>query len=277
MGRHNHNSFLFMLLRKTRATMPSSATAQRRLAHLHSHITPLAAETGRARRFSSSSGTSDSTRQTSERQGPSELAKSSELRQGSTSDPAAVAAAAAPASAKPAPTPDSKASFYKYFLPFQTTWKDNDQYGHLNNAVYVKYFDGLINEYLVRVCGLKPLSASEPIGLVVASSFKYALSLEFPRPILAGLSVTKLGRSSVTYAVALFSAEISSRTSALPNGTSTGISSNVTAAPFDFTYRLSTDAAACYGSMTHVFVDPKTRRPVEMPEQMKKGLQMLVV
>jgi len=95
--------------------------------------------------------------------------------------------------------------------------------------------------------------------------------------------VKKLGRSSVTYAVALFSAEISSRTSALPNGTSTntststGISSNVTAAPFDFTYRLSTDAAACYGSMTHVFVDPKTRRPVEMPEQMKKGLQMLVV
>lgn len=59
------------------------------------------------------------------------------------------------------------------------------------SAVYVKYFDGLINEYLVRVCGLEPLSSTEPIGLIIASNFKYALSLEFPRPILAGLAVTK--------------------------------------------------------------------------------------
>ena len=32
----------------------------------------------------------------------------------------------------------------------QTRWKDNDQYLHLNNAVYHALFDTVINVYLIR-------------------------------------------------------------------------------------------------------------------------------
>ncbi|KAL6035331.1 hypothetical protein STEG23_033069, partial [Scotinomys teguina] len=39
---------------------------------------------------------------------------------------------------------------YGYFLPIQTRWQDNDQYGHVNNAVYYGYFDTIINHYLIR-------------------------------------------------------------------------------------------------------------------------------
>lgn len=39
---------------------------------------------------------------------------------------------------------------YGYFLPIQTRWQDNDQYGHVNNAVYYSYFDTIINHYLIR-------------------------------------------------------------------------------------------------------------------------------
>ncbi|XP_063140660.1 uncharacterized protein LOC691083 isoform X2 [Rattus norvegicus] len=39
---------------------------------------------------------------------------------------------------------------YRYFLPIQTRWQDNDQYGHVNNAVYYSYFDTIINHYLLR-------------------------------------------------------------------------------------------------------------------------------
>lgn len=39
---------------------------------------------------------------------------------------------------------------YGYFLPIQTRWQDNDQYGHVNNAVYYSYFDTIINLYLIR-------------------------------------------------------------------------------------------------------------------------------
>lgn len=39
---------------------------------------------------------------------------------------------------------------YGYFLPIQTRWQDNDQYGHVNNVVYYSYFDTIINQYLIR-------------------------------------------------------------------------------------------------------------------------------
>jgi len=42
---------------------------------------------------------------------------------------------------------------YGWFLPVQTRWKDNDQYLHMNNAVYHAIFDSVINIYLIR-CGL---------------------------------------------------------------------------------------------------------------------------
>uniref|UniRef100_A0A8B9XLJ7 Thioesterase domain-containing protein n=1 Tax=Bos mutus grunniens TaxID=30521 RepID=A0A8B9XLJ7_BOSMU len=38
---------------------------------------------------------------------------------------------------------------YGYFLPIQTRWQDNDQYGHVNNVVYYSYFDTIINQYLI--------------------------------------------------------------------------------------------------------------------------------
>ena len=59
------------------------------------------------------------------------------------------------------------------------------------SAVYITYFDAIINEYLCRVGGLIPRSTDSPIGLVVSSNFSYAAALEFPAPLLAGLSVTK--------------------------------------------------------------------------------------
>lgn len=147
-------------------------------------------------------------------------------------------------------------------------------YDHLNNAVYITYFDAIINEYLCRVGGLVPQSTDSPIGLVVSSSFSYAAALEFPAPLLAGLSVTKLGRSSVRYAVALFSAEAVARTSSLEAATATG---NGKHADFSFTLRMRSTAAAAYGEMTHVFVDPKTRRPTDMAPRMRAELEKLVL
>ncbi|XP_027627648.1 uncharacterized protein LOC102500751 isoform X2 [Tupaia chinensis] len=40
---------------------------------------------------------------------------------------------------------------YGYFLPIQTRWQDNDQYGHVNNAVYHGYFDTIVNHYLISL------------------------------------------------------------------------------------------------------------------------------
>ena len=38
----------------------------------------------------------------------------------------------------------------RYLLPLETRWSDNDQYGHLNNAVYYQLFDTAVNRFLLE-------------------------------------------------------------------------------------------------------------------------------
>ena len=33
---------------------------------------------------------------------------------------------------------------YRHFTAFATRWRDNDQYGHMNNAVYYELFDSAV-------------------------------------------------------------------------------------------------------------------------------------
>lgn len=90
------------------------------------------------------------------------------------------------------------------------------------------------------------------VHLPLSSAIYYA-STSFPAVLRAGLRVIKLGTSSVTYEIGLFS---------LPPGSS----------------GLQGDAkAAVVTQATHVFVDRTTRRPGPMPTQLREGLEKLVV
>lgn len=95
------------------------------------------------------------------------------------------------------PDPWSQLASYTWFLPVQTRWKDNDQYLHMNNAVYHAIFDSVINVYLIRRLGLDTASTCSPRGYMVTNSCTFAGSAAYPDVYMAGLGVAKLGRSSV--------------------------------------------------------------------------------
>ncbi|KAL7309673.1 hypothetical protein PS15m_010525 [Mucor circinelloides] len=137
---------------------------------------------------------------------------------------------------------------YKYYLPIQTRFSDCDMYAHINNSIYYHYFDTIINEYLIKKCGLDTSSENKtkPIGLVVASQANFYASASYPNMIHAGLSISKIGKSSVTYRVGIFEQE--------------------------------NPLACVVGGFTHVFVDPVTRRPVkELPKEFLEGFKELLV
>lgn len=140
------------------------------------------------------------------------------------------------------PTPDTLSS-YKYSLPIQTRWADNDVYGHVNNAVYYFYFDTLVNGYLITK-GLLDIETSETIGLVVKTNCDYFAPISFPDTVNAALRISHIGTSSVTYDVGLFRND-------------------------------ETKAAAAQGQFTHVYVDRKTRKPVPISDAMRKCLKGL--
>lgn len=84
-----------------------------------------------------------------------------------------------------------------------TRWRDDDAYGHLNNATYYELFDTAINAHLYEATGLDVRSLPQ-IGVVAETSCRYFREVGFPEPIDMGLVVDKVGTSSVIYRIGLF-------------------------------------------------------------------------
>ncbi len=130
----------------------------------------------------------------------------------------------------------------RHFLAIPTRWMDNDMYGHVNNVTYYSYFDTAVNAHLIRTGGLD-IREGPVIAYVVETSCRFHRSLTFPEVVDAGLRVTRLGTSSVTYEIGLF--------------------------------RSGDEAAAATGRFVHVWVDRATERPVPIPATIRAALAPL--
>ena len=92
---------------------------------------------------------------------------------------------------------------YRHFQRVTTRWMDNDAYGHVNNVVYLSWFDTVVNDFLIRAGVLDP-QRGNVVGFVVETQCRYLAPLAFPQPIEAGLRVGHVGTSSVRYEIAIF-------------------------------------------------------------------------
>jgi acyl-CoA thioester hydrolase len=144
----------------------------------------------------------------------------------------------------PRPDPHRRGE-YPHTRVLTTRWIDSDPYGHMNNVVHYALFDTVVNAWLIER-GALDIQKSPVIGLVVETGCHYFAPLTYPEPVTAGLRVAHIGRSSVRYELALFSA--------------------------------SSDSAAAQGLFVHVYVDRASRRPVaELPAALRLALEPLRV
>ncbi|MGB1170030.1 MAG: acyl-CoA thioesterase [Flavobacteriaceae bacterium] len=135
-------------------------------------------------------------------------------------------------------------SDYSFFKNITTRWADNDIYGHINNVIYYSYFDTVANQYLIEFADFNPISAPV-IGVIVHSNCNYIKPIAYPDKIEAGLTVKKLGRSSVTYGIGIF--------------------------------RQGESAACAYGEFVHVFVNRKDNLPISIPTKIRESLQKILI
>ncbi|MEH6558472.1 MAG: thioesterase family protein [Oceanicoccus sp.] len=133
---------------------------------------------------------------------------------------------------------------YKIFYPVTTRWMDNDAYGHVNNVTYYSYFDTAANSFLVNHCGLDYRNG-KVVGLVVSSGCEYLAPIEFPDKIDVGVRIDRLGNSSVQYGIGIF--------------------------------KEGEDQACAFGHFIHVFVDNVSRKPVAIPDEMRKNMKKIEV
>ena len=137
--------------------------------------------------------------------------------------------------------PDAR-SDYRRFVPVSTRWLDNDAYGHLNNGVYHLIFDTAVNTLLVEA-GALDVQNGATVGFVVENGCTYFAPLAFPQPLEAGVRVTATGFSSVRYELGVFAA----------------------GAP----------EPSARGHFVHVYVDRASRRPVPLPEAVRRLAERL--
>ena len=131
---------------------------------------------------------------------------------------------------------------YRHFQRLTTRWLDNDAYGHVNNVVYLSWFDTMVNDYLIHSEVLDP-QRGDVVGFVVETHCRYLSPLAFPQAVEGGLRVGHIGTSSVRYEIAIFAE--------------------------------GADTASAQGHFVHVYVDRATRKPVALPALLRDVLQRI--
>ena len=129
---------------------------------------------------------------------------------------------------------------YRHFQRLTTRWMDNDAYGHVNNVVYLSWFDTVVNDFLIHSEVLDP-ERGDVVGFVVETGCRYVSPLAFPQAVEGGLRVGRIGTSSVRYEIAIFAE--------------------------------GADTASAQGHFVHVYVDRATHKPVQLPAQLRNVLQ----
>ena len=131
---------------------------------------------------------------------------------------------------------------FNFFETITLRWADNDAYGHINNAHYYSFFDTAVDAFLLHH-DLRPMISGNYQTLVVASECRYFTQVSAPGTIRVGVRPGRLGRSSTTYEVAVFTD--------------------------------ASNEAAAQGLFVHVCVDKQSQRPTEIPEYFRTALQAL--
>jgi acyl-CoA thioester hydrolase len=93
-------------------------------------------------------------------------------------------------------------------LPVQ--WGEQDAFGHVNNIVYFRWFESARIAYLERIgLGEKhagKTAAGTDLGPILAAiNCNYRKQIKYPDVVQIGARITRIGRSSITMAHALWS------------------------------------------------------------------------
>ena len=120
-----------------------------------------------------------------------------------------------------------------------TRWKDNDAWGHVNNAVYNSWIDTAITNHLWSV--FPEFGSSQVIPVAAETKVTFHAPICHPAQIVTGFRVEHLGNSSMRCCVGVF------------EGTQT--------------------TASAWGHMVHVWIDRQTNQSVQIPGAIREELR----
>lgn len=120
-------------------------------------------------------------------------------------------------------------------LPVQ--WGDMDAFGHVNNVVYIQWFESARIDFLESVPSAVTMAAGGVAPILASVRCDYKKQLHFPDTVHIGSRATKIGRTSFEIEHAVFSEKL--------------------------------QKIAALGTSVVVVFDYATNRPVRIPEDLR--------
>lgn len=88
-------------------------------------------------------------------------------------------------------------SEFKFSIPLEVRFRDLDAFGHVNNAVYITYFEIARSRYWIQMFGIQSF---EEFGfLVVRTECNYRLPVHFGEIVRVAARVSELHNSSFVF------------------------------------------------------------------------------
>lgn len=139
--------------------------------------------------------------------------------------------------------PSHKLPDYPVVVTLPVQWGEQDAFGHVNNVVYIRWFETARIAYGIKV-GLATHRDGGFVGPILAAvNCNYRRQVTFPDTIHVGARITKFGRTSLVMEYAVFSD--------------------------------AHQAIAADGVSTLVVFDYTTNRPRPIPDELRQAVEQL--
>ena len=107
-------------------------------------------------------------------------------------------------------SPSAALAGFPVIISWPVQWGDQDAFGHVNNTVFIRWFESGRVAYLEQL-GLGGSLSGKGLGPILAAiNCNYRRPINHPDTIHIGTRVTKVGKSSMTIAHAIFSERLQS-------------------------------------------------------------------
>lgn len=94
---------------------------------------------------------------------------------------------------------------YPSVISWPIQWGDQDLYGHVNNTIYLRWFESGRMAYLEKI-GFDSWKDTRNIGPILAAVHcNFRTQLHYPGTVQIGSRVTRIGRTSLTMGHAIWS------------------------------------------------------------------------
>lgn len=131
-------------------------------------------------------------------------------------------------------------SEYRTITSIPVQWGDMDAFGHVNNVVYIQWFESARIDLLNTMSTSVSMKAGGIAPILASIKCDYKKQLHFPDTVHIGSRIGKVGRTSVEIEHAIYSQQL--------------------------------EQVAAVGASVMVVFDYASNRPVRVPEELKEQL-----